>query len=144
MVLHDQYTQSAFAAYEGSLQDIGTDGNVGIMLLDSNYVPDLDADTVVNDISADEVTDTDYSRQTLSTTSWTTGANAVTFDADDVTWANSTITASYAVLFHDTGDDATSTLLQLIDFEGSESSDNGDFTISWDAAGIFEHTPRPA
>lgn len=52
-------------------------------------------------------------------------------------WTDSTITAGYAVVYHDTGTASTSTLLTLVDFEGEQSSDAGDFTISWDASGVF-------
>ena len=143
MVLHDQYTQSAYAAFSGDVT-IGSD--IRVALLDATHTPDLDNHMSWDDVSADEVTGTNYTAggELLTTISWTAGSNAITFDADDVTWADSTITADYAVIYDDTpADDLDKTLLQLVDFEGEESSDNGDFTISWDAAGIFEHTPRP-
>jgi len=60
------------------------------------------------------------------------------FDGDDVTWANSTITARYAVLIDDTL--ATDDLICCFDFESDKSSDNGDFKIQWNAEGIINLT----
>ena len=56
------------------------------------------------------------------------------FDADNVTWASSTITAGGAVIWYD---DTTDYPICLIDFAGDKSSSNGDFTIQWDANGIL-------
>ena len=59
------------------------------------------------------------------------------FDADDVTWSNSTIKARYAVIYKDTGTTTTSPLMACIDFGTEKSSENAEFTVQWDAAGIM-------
>lgn len=61
----------------------------------------------------------------------------VSFYADDVSWPNSVITARYAVLYKDTGQDTASPLLSCYDFGEDKSSNNGDFTIQWNTDGIF-------
>jgi hypothetical protein len=52
-----------------------------------------------------------------------------TWDADDVVWAASTITAAYAVLYDDSH--AGKALLACIDFGGTQISSDGNFTIRW-------------
>lgn len=63
------------------------------------------------------------------------------FDTADVTWAASTITARYAVVYDRTaGTDAGRKVLLWVDFGANVSTTNGAFTIQWDAAGLFTDT----
>lgn len=57
------------------------------------------------------------------------------FDADDVTWASSTITAYYAVLYDNTL--LSKDLICCFDFGQNYSSSNGNFTVQWHADGII-------
>ena len=57
------------------------------------------------------------------------------FDADDVTWASSTITARFAVLYDNTLN--SKDLICAIDFGQDYSSSSGNFTIQWHANGII-------
>ncbi len=57
------------------------------------------------------------------------------FDADDTTWASSTITAQFAILYDATLN--TKDLICAIDFGSNQSSSNGNFTIQWHAEGII-------
>jgi len=61
-------------------------------------------------------------------------------DAADTTWASSTITARYAVVYASTGTASTSPLIGYVDFGSDQSSTNGNFTITWDATGIVRVT----
>ena len=63
--------------------------------------------------------------------------NKGVFDADDVTWSTSTITARGAVLYKSTGTASTSALICYIDFGSDKSSAGGNFTIQWNASGIL-------
>lgn len=67
------------------------------------------------------------------------GSGAVRFDADDVAWANSNISAArYGVLYDDTpATAATKPLIGWADFGQDVSTTSGTFTVPWDAAGIF-------
>jgi len=116
---------------------------IKVMLCTSTYVPDQDTHIYKSSIT-NEVIGTGYTAGGVTLTTKTigyTGATNVTkLDADDVTWASSTITARYAVIYVDTGVDATSVLLGYVDFGADVSSTNGNFTITWDAAGIFTDT----
>lgn len=69
---------------------------------------------------------------------WTeAGANLLRLDAADTTWAASTITARYAVIYEDTGTDTTSALFGYLDFGVDSVSSSGNFTITWAAFGLF-------
>lgn len=85
------------------------------------------------------------SRRTVTdnTVIWAEAGRAyLWFDAADVTWANSTITARYGVIANFTpGTDATRPLLALIDFGADQSSSNGNFTVQFSALGIFRLFP---
>ncbi len=56
------------------------------------------------------------------------------FDAADVTWATSTITARFAVLYDNTM--INKDLILCIDFASDYSSSAGNFTIQWHTDGI--------
>jgi hypothetical protein len=60
--------------------------------------------------------------------------NKAVFDADDVTWSSSTITAKYAVLYDVT---QGTNLIACFDFGSDYSSSNGNFTVQWNASGII-------
>lgn len=138
------YGNAPRRAFASTLSDLGASGTtINVALLTSSYTPDLSAHEVFGDVNGNEVTE-------ANSTGYTAGGQAVankslsetggitSFDGDNVTWAGSTITASYAVLYEDTGDASTSSVITMIDFEGQESSEDGDFTIEWDDAGVFE------
>jgi len=66
--------------------------------------------------------------------------DTITFDADDVTWTTSTLTARYAVLSQDTATPATDVLIMYLDFGSDQSSSAADFTVQWNTGGIFTVT----
>lgn len=121
--------------------DLDTD-TIKCALLTSSYTSDIDNHAAWSDVSANEVSGTGYT--TLGATlSGVTVMRDLTndkgvFDANDVTWANSTITARYAVLYkYVAGSSTTSWLICCFDFTTDKSSSNGDFTIQWNASGIL-------
>lgn len=57
------------------------------------------------------------------------------FDANDVVWEGSTITAQFAYLVDTTP--ATDCPILTVDFGSNVSSSSGNFTIQWHANGIF-------
>lgn len=119
--------------------DLDTD-TIKVMLVTSTYVPDQDLHDYKDDIT-NEVTGTGYTAggQALANKTVTQDNvdNEGVFDADDVTWANSTITARGAVLYKDTGTPSTSPLLCYFDFVSDQSSSSGNFTIQWNTEGII-------
>lgn len=118
---------------------------IKVALLSSAYTPNQDTHDFYDDVLANEVTGTGYTAggATLaSKTSTYDGANNVlVLDAADVTWASSTITARYAVVYDDSGaTNATKPLIGYVDFGSDQSSTNGNFTVTWDATGIVRVT----
>lgn len=119
--------------------DFVTD-DVKVALTTSSYTVDIDTHDFFNDIT-NEVSGTGYTAggQSLATKSVTqdnTNDRGV-FDAADVTWASSTITARYGILYYNTGTASTSPLICQYDFGSDQSSSNGNFTIQWNASGVF-------
>lgn len=113
---------------------------IKVALVTSAYTVDIDAHQFYSDITG-EVVGAGYttSGATLSGITITTDLtnDRSVFDASDVTWASSTITAAAAVIYKANGTPASSPLIGFIDFNGSKSSSNGDFVIQWNADGIL-------
>ena len=65
------------------------------------------------------------------------GSAIIVLDADDVVWANATITARYAAIYKDTGIATTSPLIGWVDFGADQSASGGNFTIQWSPNGIL-------
>lgn len=120
--------------------DLDTD-TIKVMLLDSNHSNDIDAQEFIDDVSANEVEGTGYTAggaalASKAVTQDDTDDEGV-FDAADLTWSNSTITARYAAIYKDTGTPATSPIVAIIDFGEDKVSSAGNFTITWAAEGIL-------
>jgi hypothetical protein len=119
--------------------DLNSD-TIKVALVTSGYTPDQDAHDFFNDVT-NEVSGTGYSAggETLANATMTQDNtnNRGKFDADDVTWATSTITARGAVIYKSTGTASTSPLIAYIDFGSDKSSSASNFTIQWHADGIL-------
>lgn len=123
---------------DGSI-DLDTD-TIKVALVTSSYTPNQDLHDFFDDVT-NEVSGTGYSAGGASlankaVTQDNTNNKGV-FDADDVTWSTSTITARGAVLYKSTGTPSTSALICYIDFGSDKSSAGGNFTIQWNASGIL-------
>lgn len=119
--------------------DLDTD-TIKVALVTSAYTPDQDAHDNFDDIT-NEVYGTGYTAggATLANKAVTADNtdNEGVFDADDVTWSTSTITARGAVLYKSTGTASTSKLICYFDFGSDKVSSAGNFTIQWNAEGIL-------
>jgi hypothetical protein len=136
------YGQALLKAFNKEI-DYDTD-TIKVMLCTSAYTPNQDTHVYLSDVTS-EVTGTGYTAggATLAskTITYTGATNVTALDAADVTWASSTITARYAVIYDDSpATTATKPLLGYVDFGVDQSSSNGNFTITWDAAGLFTIT----
>lgn len=123
--------------------DLDTD-SIKVMLCTSTYTPNQDTHVYKSDVT-NEVSGTGYTAtgQALAsvTVGYTAGTNVFKFDAADTSWAASTITARYAVIYDASpASDATRPLIGYVDFGADVSSTAAAFTITWDAAGIFTVT----
>ena len=123
---------------DGSI-DLDTD-TIKVALVTSTYTPDQDVHDFFDDVT-NEVTGTGYTAGGASLASKAvtvdTTDNEGVFDAADVTWATSTITARGAVIYKSTGTASTSALICYLDFTTDKTSSAGDFTIAWNAEGIL-------
>lgn len=120
--------------------DIDLDAPCNVALVTSAYTPNIDTHDFFNDVT-NEVAGSGYVAGgiTLSSTTVildTTGDEAE-FDAADITWATSTLTARGAVLYRNTGTAATSPLIAYFDFTTDQTSSAGNFTIAWNSEGLL-------
>lgn len=111
-----------------------TSDTIKVALCTSSYTPNIDTHVFFSDIT-NEVTGTAYvaggATITTPTVTVDTANDRAYFDADDTTWASSTITARYGIIYKATGSAATSPLIGYLDF-GSDKSTTGDtFYIQW-------------
>jgi hypothetical protein len=113
---------------------------IKVALTTSSYTPNQDTHDYFDDIT-NQVSGAGYTSggATLAskTVTYTSGTNTQAFDAADVTWTSSTVTARYAVIYDSTGVSSTSALIGYVDFGADVTSSGGDFTIQWNASGIF-------
>lgn len=124
---------------DGSI-DLDTD-TIKVALVTSSYTPDQDAHEDYADITNEVANGNGYTTggETLANAAVTIDDtdNEGVFDADDVTWSASTITARGAIVYKDSGVAGTSWFICYLDFGSDQSSSSGDFTIQWNAEGIL-------
>src|SRR6185295_325987 len=116
---------------DGSI-DLDTD-TIKVALVTSSYTPDQDAHDFFDDVT-NEVAGTGYTAGGASLANKAVTAdntdNEGVFDADDVTWSSSTITARGAVLYKSRGGASSADeLICYIDFGSDKSSSAGNFTL---------------
>lgn len=120
--------------------DLDTDA-INVMLVTSTYVPDQDLHTKRSDIT-NEVVGTGYvaGGSALAGKAVTVDNvdNEGMFDANDLAWTTSTITARGAVLYKARGGASSADeLICYLDFVSDKISTAGTFTIQWNAEGII-------
>jgi hypothetical protein len=118
---------------------------IKVALCTNAYTPSQDDHNYFDDIT-NEVSATGYTAggATLGTPTigYTGATNVVKLSGDNVSWANSTITARYAIVYDSSpGTAGTNPLIGYVDFGADVSTTNGTFAITWDAAGILTITP---
>lgn len=118
--------------------------SIKVMLCTSSYTPNQDTHEFKSDLT-NEVSGTGYTATGVALANkaltYTAGTNVIMADADDTSWTSSTITARYAVIYDATpATDATRPLIGYVDFGADQTTNNGTFQITWNAAGIFTIT----
>ena len=133
------YNAAKTALLNNSLDLLSDTFNVALMT--DNYIPDRDADVYFGDINADEASGTGYTAggKTLTGKVITQddANDRAAFDATDPVWTLLTTSTNAAVIYKATGSPATSPLLAYIEFDQLYTPNGADFTIEWDANGIF-------
>lgn len=114
---------------------------IKVALVTSIYTFNQETHDYFDDIT-NEVSGSGYTAggATLASKTCTEATRVTKFDAADVEWTSSTITARGAVIYYDSGTGSTSLLLIYIDFGEDKSSENGTFKIQFNASGIFTIT----
>ena len=118
---------------------------IKVSLHTNTYTPNQDTHDFWDD-ATNEVSGTGYTTggATLGTKTLGSTLNVVKFDAADTVWPASTITARRAVVYKDSGTPSTSPLLSWVDFGADVVSSAGNFTITWDSAGVLRMTAADA
>jgi hypothetical protein len=120
--------------------DLDTD-NIYVMLATSSYTPSKlhnRRDDITNEVSGTGYTAGGAALANKAVTQDDTN-DLGKFDADDVTWANSTITARYAVVYKATGGAAsTDPLIKVFDFGTDKASVGAAFTLQFHADGVLQ------
>lgn len=114
---------------------------IKVALATSSYTPNQSTHDFFDDVT-NEVTGTGYTAggATLASKTAATSSLVLTLDAADPSWATSTITARYAIVYKSTGTASTSPLISYIDFGADVVSTGGTFTITLDALGLVTIT----
>jgi hypothetical protein len=136
------YSNMPINALKALIADLNSAGTaVKVALVTSSYTFNQETHNDFADIT-NEVTGTGYTAggATLANKAVTETTRVTKFDADDVSWTSSTITARGAVIYYSTGTAGTSVLLIFVDFGEDKSSESGTFQITWNASGIFTIT----
>lgn len=134
-----------YANYHKSIanKEIDLDSDtLKVMLCTSSYTPNQGTHQYKSSVT-NEVSGTGYTAGGATLGSVTVGVtgNVFTLDAADTSWASSTITARYAVIYDSTpGSDATRPLIGYIDFGADVSTTSGTFQIVWNSSGILTQT----
>lgn len=121
---------------------------IDYVLCTSSYTPAPDTDSTYANVSSFELTTGGgYTSggTVLTGTTWSQSGSTITFNAGNISYASSTITAKYIVVIQRASTSLASTdkLLCYCDLNsggGSVSSSNGTFAINWNASGLFTVT----
>jgi len=118
---------------------------IKVVLCASEFTPAQDTMDYYDDVTNELTTASGYTAggATITTTSaiYTASTNILMLDGADVSWADSCITARYAVVYDSTpGTAGTDPLICWTDFVGNVISSSGTFTVSWGAQGIVAIT----
>ncbi len=112
--------------------------DIKIALLTDSHTTNVDTQHDWADVSANEVSGSGYSAGGKSLTSLAVTVDDTddegVFDAANISWTSSTITARYAVIYNDSA--SNDELIAIIDFGENKTSTNGTFEIQWAAEGI--------
>lgn len=128
---------------DGTIGDM-TSVTIKVALVTSSYTANQDTHTRYSDITNELSTGSGYTSggATLASKAVTVDNtdNEGVFDAADVTWSSSSLTARGAVVYKDTGVAGTSPLICFFDFGADYTSSSGNFTIQFNSEGIINLT----
>lgn len=126
---------------KGPAIDFDTD-DIRIALVKNTYVPDAALHSTFANVSANEVSGSNYAAggAVIQNKTVTLAAGVVKFDGDDITWGvnlSGFTDARYAILYSKTSNQ----LVGVLDLGQNYGNSAGDFTLRFDATGgIFTLT----
>lgn len=119
-----------------------TSGTIKCMLCTDGYTPAQTSHEYKSSVTSEVSATNGYSAGgvTCGSVTVTTSTTTTTCDAADAQWTNATISARYAVLYDNSTstNDAGKLLIGYVDFDGTQSSSSGTFTVQWNASGILQ------
>jgi hypothetical protein len=142
------YTKALANAFGGETEaeskkiDYLTD-DIKCLLCTSSYTPNQNSHETIADITDEVAAGSGYSTGGILLTNKTivVGTNVVYFDATDPSWADSSITARYAIIYSDEETlPADKLLLAYIDFGANKTSESNDFTVKFATNGFSQQT----
>ena len=128
-------------------ENMASETTVYVLMVTDAHTPDFDAHDFRDDITNEVTAGSGYTSggKLMTNTTLTVSTNGtLIYNANDVSWAASTITdAMAAVGYFTNGAAASDQLIWLSDFVTAASSSNGTFTIQWSSGGIiiYDFTP---
>ena len=145
-VTNNLYDQFRLLCFTGQTVDFtASTDTIKCAIVNSSYTVDQNLHDFWDDVSANEVSGTNYTakgKQCTSITPTVSAAGLVTVDIGDPgVWAQHATGFSNgrrAVFIKDTGTDSTSNLIAYSnDFGSDQGNLNGDFSVSINSAGLF-------
>ena len=122
--------------YKKEITDALAAETLKVALLKNTYTPNANEHQLWSNVSAHEVTSSNYTAGgallTNPSSAYINTTNAA-FNAASVTWNNVTFTARYAVIYEITG----GKIRDIKDLGGDKPVAAGTFTLSWNASGIL-------
>jgi hypothetical protein len=130
-----------YNAFKERLGDGGHDLDTDLLQITihgSNFVNNS-AHDYIDDVAATQTSGTGYTAggTSLSNVTWVLSGGVVELDADDASWTTATFTADFAVISAVSGTNSGG-LIAALDFGGTQSVNNGTFTVQFNAAGIIQ------
>ena len=121
--------------------DFDSDTNLKVAMFTNSVTPNYSSDTsyAVAPYNANEVTGTGYSAGGVVLTGTTvteSPTGTLMFDANDASWASSTISSARGALLFDNSL-TPKRAIALVNFGADYATTAGTFTIQWASGGIF-------
>ncbi len=116
------------------------DDDLQITLHGSNFLNDS-AHDYIDDVAATQTSGTGYTAggSSLENITWTPSGGVNELDADDPSWTTATFTADFAVISARSGVNSGG-LIVALDVGGTQSVNNGTFTVQFAGAGLIQLT----
>lgn len=117
------------------------DDTIKVALFEDSYSPDIKEDSVFDDISSEESSGSGYDSGGLTVSNISVSKDndndRGVVDGDDVAFEGISVSFRYAVMYKDTGDATTSTLIGYADYGSSTTLDDDNLTVSFSDDGIL-------